>query len=116
MFTNYTFSRIVIYIFTTIGDDRLLSPICGETNILPDLQCQPLTNTLLRSVLGRIKYQRFNILLPLRDWIDRIEIDNEHFANTVCELIPAQCPFERDITMFGHRIIRIPPLCKLNPV
>jgi hypothetical protein len=31
-------------------------------------------------------------------------------------MIPAQCPFERDVKLFGHKIVHIPPLCKLNPI
>ncbi len=58
----------------------------------------------------------FDVLLPIRNWIDRVKIDNERLAIRVCELIPAQCPFERNITIFGHLIIHIPPLCKLNPL
>ncbi|MEH1922571.1 Mo-dependent nitrogenase C-terminal domain-containing protein [Nostoc sp.] len=30
--------------------------------------------------------------------------------------IPAQCPFERDITLFGRKLLHIPPMCKLNPL
>ena len=31
-------------------------------------------------------------------------------------MIPAQCPFERDVKVFGHTLFHIPPLCKLNPL
>jgi hypothetical protein len=34
----------------------------------------------------------------------------------LCKLIPAQCPFERDVKFFGHTLFHIPPLCKLNPL
>lgn len=37
-------------------------------------------------------------------------------AKRLVKLIPAQCPFERDIACFGYMILHIPPLCKLNPV
>ena len=36
-------------------------------------------------------------------------------ARLICTIIPAQCPFERDIKLFGRQIAHIPPLCKLNP-
>lgn len=29
-------------------------------------------------------------------------------------IIPAACPFERDVSFFGRKF-HIPPLCKLNP-
>lgn len=36
-------------------------------------------------------------------------------AVTICRLIPAQCPFERDV-YFGGWYIHVPPMCKLNPL
>ena len=56
-------------------------------------------------------------LLPLvRQWIDAIEIHNHNLAEFLCKIIPAQCPFERDIQLFNHTVWHIPPLCKLNPL
>lgn len=57
----------------------------------------------------------FNILQLLRQRLDQIEIHDRHLAHCIAKLIPAQCPFERDITWFGRSIAHIPPLCKLNP-
>ena len=37
-------------------------------------------------------------------------------AHLICQLIPCDCPFERDIILFGRKLIHIPPLCKLNPL
>ncbi|MBD1911784.1 MULTISPECIES: Mo-dependent nitrogenase C-terminal domain-containing protein [unclassified Leptolyngbya] len=54
-------------------------------------------------------------LLPLRRWLDQMEIRDAAIAHTICQLIPAQCPFERDIYLFGRKVGHIPPLCKLNP-
>lgn len=51
----------------------------------------------------------------LRHWLDRIAINSETQAHRICRLIPAQCPFERDVVFFGRNIAHIPPLCKLNP-
>ncbi|NJK41798.1 MAG: nitrogenase [Acaryochloridaceae cyanobacterium SU_2_1] len=45
----------------------------------------------------------------------KINVENPQVAHRICKLIPAQCPFARDIVVFGHRILHIPPLCKLNP-
>ncbi len=53
---------------------------------------------------------------PVRGWIDNIEIKNRRTAHMISRLIPSQCPFERDIVVFGHVIAHIPPLCKLNPL
>jgi hypothetical protein len=56
------------------------------------------------------------LLSPLRNWLDTIEITDAQTARLLCKLIPAQCPFERDIKVWGHKIFRIPPMCQLNPV
>jgi hypothetical protein len=60
--------------------------------------------------------QRLSLLQPLRRWLDGIEIHNPKQARFVSQMIPAQCPFERDIKIFGRTVAHIPPLCKLNPL
>ncbi len=57
-----------------------------------------------------------DFLHPLRHWLEVIEIHDSKVARLLCKLIPAQCPFARTITLFGHALFHIPPLCKLNPV
>ncbi|MFM7450306.1 MAG: Mo-dependent nitrogenase C-terminal domain-containing protein [Leptolyngbyaceae cyanobacterium] len=57
-----------------------------------------------------------DVLQPVRDWLDDVEIDSPATARFLCRLIPPQCPFERDIKLFGHKIVHIPPMCKLNPL
>lgn len=47
--------------------------------------------------------------------LDAIEIHNARTAHFFCRLIPAQCPFERDVCCFGRVLFHIPPMCKLNP-
>ncbi|MCI3279410.1 nitrogenase [Synechococcus sp. PCC 6717] len=56
------------------------------------------------------------LLDPVRNWLDDLEIKDPKVARFLCRLIPPQCPFERDITLFGRKIVHIPPLCKLNPL
>lgn len=58
----------------------------------------------------------FDILQPLRRWLEQIEVCNPKLAHRLCKLIPAQCPFERDVKFFGHTLFHIPPMCKLNPL
>jgi Mo-dependent nitrogenase C-terminus len=48
--------------------------------------------------------------------LSRIEISTPETARFICGLIPNQCPFERDIVVFGHKLFHIPALCKLNPL
>ena len=60
--------------------------------------------------------QKFDMFQPLRQWLDRIEVNDRQLAHRLCKLIPAQCPFQREIKLFGRTIVTIPPLCKLNPL
>jgi hypothetical protein len=58
----------------------------------------------------------FDWFRPIRRWIDCIEVRTPQAARSICKLIPAQCPFERDVKAFGRTLLHIPPLCKLNPI
>ncbi len=55
-------------------------------------------------------------LRPIQDWLDGLEVHDPRLAHFLCKMIPPQCPFERDIQLFGHKVVHIPPLCKLNPL
>ena len=57
-----------------------------------------------------------NVLQPVKEWLDGMEIHDPRLARFICNIVPAQCPFERDINLFGRTIAHIPPLCKLNPL
>jgi Mo-dependent nitrogenase C-terminus len=59
---------------------------------------------------------RFDLLKPLRAWLDNLKISNPRLAHKLCQLIPSQCPFERDLNLFGRTLVHIPPMCKLNPL
>jgi hypothetical protein len=56
-----------------------------------------------------------NLLYLVRQWLESLEIRNSKVAHLLCKLIPASCPFERDIRFFDRTVFHIPPLCKLNP-
>ncbi|MBD2301081.1 Mo-dependent nitrogenase C-terminal domain-containing protein [Nostoc sp. FACHB-87] len=71
------------------------------------------TNLASQNFLGK---SRYDVLKPLRQWLDELEIQNRELAHFIAKLIPAQCPFERDIVLFGRTIAHIPPMCKLNPL
>jgi hypothetical protein len=51
----------------------------------------------------------------LQQWLDQLEIKEEQMARRIVKMIPAQCPFAREVQVFGQVIFRIPALCKLNP-
>lgn len=56
-----------------------------------------------------------DLLRRVRRWLDALEIDSPKLARLLCKIIPANCPFERDIQLFRRTLFHIPPLCKLNP-
>lgn len=62
------------------------------------------------------RMRQTDLLSPLRHWLDQVQVKNPQLAHRICQLVPAQCPFERDIVLFGRQLLHIPPLCKLNPL
>jgi Mo-dependent nitrogenase C-terminus len=58
---------------------------------------------------------KVNVLKPIRQWMEALEMPNPRVARLLCTLIPARCPFERDIQWGRHTFLHIPPLCKWNP-
>jgi CRP-like cAMP-binding protein len=57
-----------------------------------------------------------DVLHPVRQWLDDMKIDTPYTARFLCKMIPSQCPFERDIVLFGRKVVHIPPMCKINPL
>ena len=62
------------------------------------------------------KSKGVDVLYPVKEWLEGMEVKDPRLAKFVCKVIPPQCPFERDINLFGRKIAHIPPLCKLNPL
>ena len=60
--------------------------------------------------------QPWKPLDPLKHWLDGLDPGDERIASFIVHLIPAQCPFERDIILFGRKLVHIPPMCKINPL
>ena len=58
----------------------------------------------------------WDILQPLRQRVENIQVRDRQLAHRLCKLIPSQCPFERDVKLFGKTLFHIPPMCKLNPL
>ena len=61
------------------------------------------------------RHDRINRWFPAF-WLDGVEMHDPRLARFICKMVPPQCPFERDIVLFGHKLVHIPPLCKLNPL
>jgi len=57
-----------------------------------------------------------HLLHPVKDWLDKMEIHDPKVAHFLCRMIPPQCPFERDVVLFGKKVAHIPAMCKLNPL
>lgn len=79
------------------------------------LNREKLTALLRKIVKTLTSLSKIDLFFPLRYWLRHIKIDDVQFAHNLCHIIPSQCPFERDITVFGKVIFHIPPMCKLNP-
>lgn len=65
---------------------------------------------------SKSKSEQLDLLAPVRSWLNKIEIEDSVFAHRICKLIPSQCPFEREIKIWGRTIAKVPPMCKLNPL
>lgn len=60
--------------------------------------------------------RNLDVLKPARALLDGLDVDDPRLARFLCKMIPSQCPFERDVKLFGHKVVHIPPMCKLNPL
>lgn len=74
------------------------------------------TRIMPQATVNPLNAPKFDLLKPLRDWLDNLKISNPRLAHKLCQLIPSQCPFERDLNLFGRTLVHIPPMCKLNPL
>jgi hypothetical protein len=92
-------------------------PMIGTNNQSSTLSNSAVAQPNIGSVKSHaLRKKRLNLLQPVRRWLDEMEICNRRQARFLTKVIPAQCPFERDIKLFGHLVAHIPPLCKLNPL
>jgi tellurite resistance protein len=57
-----------------------------------------------------------DVLHPVKDWLDGLDIQDPRVARFLCKMIPPQCPFERDVKLFGRKVVHIPAMCKINPL
>jgi tellurite resistance protein len=62
------------------------------------------------------KQGKVDPLKPAREWLDQFDVHDPRLARFLCKMIPAQCPFERDVVLFKKKLVHIPPMCKLNPL
>lgn len=74
------------------------------------------TNPIATNIVAPRKQKQFKPLSRLRQWLEELDVRNLKLARALCSLIPANCPFEREVKLFGRTVLSIPPMCKLNPV
>jgi tellurite resistance protein len=118
------FLRTVIMVAIADGtyspsEDDVLQQFCQALE-QPENLLEALRHTLEspQQVIPAIELTKhqINALHPLRDWLDGLDIQDPRVARFLCKMIPSQCPFERDVTLFGRKIVHIPPMCKINPL
>jgi hypothetical protein len=105
------------------AEDELLESFCQALN-LQVVALEALRHTLDGGAVGKGSGVAIaspgkppvDVLLPVRHWLDELEMHDPRVARFLCKLIPPQCPFERDVKLFGKKVVHIPPLCKLNPL
>ena len=95
-------------------EDSKSDPQGPSSQIVFDAIVPPVIGTPLSSRLP--KPHQKNVLQPVKDWLDGWEIHDPRLAHFVCKIIPPQCPFERDIVLFGRKIVHIPAMCQINPL
>ena len=95
-------------------EDSKCDPQGPSSQIVFDANVPPVVGTPLSSRLPKPHHK--NVLQPVKDWLDGWEIHDPRLAHFVCKIIPPQCPFERDIILFGRKIVHIPAMCKINPL
>ena len=101
------------------AEDQILESFCQALSLQVSA-LESLRHTLdgEETTQGSAHAEKHNVdvLLPVRHWLDELEMHDPRVARFLCKLIPPQCPFERDVKLFGRKVVHIPPLCKLNPL
>jgi hypothetical protein len=95
---------------------KFMNLILANNRRIPRLSVAATSAKLFRRVTNRTHKWQLDPLQPVRKKLDGIEVHDQKFARFLYKAIPSQCPFERDIAFFGHKVAHIPPLCKLNPL
>jgi tellurite resistance protein len=96
-------------------EDELLHQFCTALGQQPKV-LELLRLTLTDRINSASNSSPERLLNPLQDWLDHLDVQDPRLARFLCRMIPSQCPFERDVTLFGHKIVHIPPMCKINPL
>ncbi|MGA7955259.1 MAG: Mo-dependent nitrogenase C-terminal domain-containing protein [Gloeobacterales cyanobacterium] len=93
--------------------DALRMTLVDEAVMLPSTKPK---KEIVSAAVDTVEHPHLDPLKPVRVWLDQLEIHDPKLARYLCRMIPSQCPFERDVVLFGHKVLHIPPMCKLNPL
>ncbi len=100
----------------SFSEDKILREFCTALGHEPT-ELDALRHTLVDHETGTDKpHHHPDVLHPIRNWLDGLEVHDPRLAKFLCKMVPSQCPFERDIILFGRKVVHIPPMCKLNPL
>lgn len=109
----------------SVCEDDLLHQFCQALD-LNDQVLKSLRHTLEdleaaqaqtgSGILKPTEGHQLDVLHPVKHWLDDWDVNDPKVAHFICKMIPPQCPFERDVTLFGRKIVHIPPMCKINPL
>lgn len=84
---------------------------------LPKNQSQATAGSSVEGSAGFYEDAQYKPMLkPVQKWLDGLEIHDPRLARFLCKMIPPQCPFERDVVVFGQKVVHIPAMCKINPL
>jgi tellurite resistance protein len=92
-------------------EDDLLAEFCRVLQVDVEVLA-----SLRLTLVGAVVPKGIDPLRKVRVWLDGMDVKDPRVARFLCKLIPSQCPFERDVVLFGKKVVHIPPMCKINPL
>ncbi|MEA5479370.1 Mo-dependent nitrogenase C-terminal domain-containing protein [Pseudanabaena galeata UHCC 0370] len=97
----------------TDTEDQVIQGFCKALN----QEVKPI-NDLRKNLETNSQHEEHHpsVLEPVKEWLDHMDIHDSRLANLICKVVPAQCPFERDVVLFGRKIMHIPAMCEINPL
>ena len=97
----------------TDTEDQVIQGFCKALN----QEVKPI-NDLRKNLEANSHHEEHHpsVLEPVKEWLDHMDIHDSRLANLICKVVPAQCPFERDVVLFGRKIMHIPAMCEINPL
>jgi len=97
----------------TDTEDRVIQEFCTAL----DQEITPINELRIKlETASHHEEHHPDLLEPVKEWLDHMDIHDSRLANLICKVIPAQCPFERDVVLFGRKIMHIPTMCEINPL